>query len=113
MKSNFKEEEFNKCIEIKDNETTWIKTTHISKDKSLEELFKCFKLNPNILKTFLRLNYIPEVEDYKNYIYIMLTAFYIKKSSRIKRIQISIILGKNYVISLNHDDAQIFNPVIE
>ena len=42
----------------------------------------------------------------------MLTAFYIQKDSKIKQIQISIILGKNYVISLHHDDAKIFEPII-
>jgi magnesium transporter len=113
-KEHFKEEEeFSKCTEIKDNERTWIKITHVSKDKSVEELFKCFKLNPSVLKKVLQLNYIPEVEDYTNYIYIALTAFYVKKGSRIKRIQVSIILGENFVISLNHDDAQIFNSVIK
>ena len=109
---NFKEEDFNECPEIKDNETIWIKITHISEDKSLEDLFKCLKLNKHAFEKSLTFDYIPEIEDYKNYVYIMLTAFYIQKDSKIKRIQISIILGKNYVISLHHDDAKIFEPII-
>lgn len=110
---DFNEEIFTECPEIKENMTTWIKVTNISEDESLKKLFKCFYLNENLLKRILRIDYIPEIEDYKNYIYLQLTAFYIKKDSRIKRIQVSIILGENYIISLHHETAGMFNPIIE
>lgn len=110
-KKNFKEESYDKCPEINDNITTWIKVTHIWEDKSLKKLFKCLNLNEYAFEKILTFDYIPEVEDYKNYIYLMLTAF-IKKDSKIKRIQVSIILGKNYIISLHHDDAELFEPIM-
>lgn len=110
-KESFKEEFCDKCPEINENVTTWIKVTHIWEDKSLKKLFKCLNLNEHTFRKILTFDYIPEVEDYKNYIYLMLTAF-IKEDSKIKRIQLSIILGKNYIISLHHDDAELFEPIM-
>ncbi|WP_414468914.1 CorA family divalent cation transporter [Methanobacterium sp. ACI-7] len=109
---SFKEEILTNCPEIKENKTTWIKITNISEDKSLEELFKCLNFNQELFKKVLRLNYIPEVENYKNYLYVMLSSFDIQKDYVRKPIQVSIILGENYVISLHHDNAALFNPII-
>lgn len=106
------EEIFDKCPKINENETTWIKITYLAKNKSLKKLFKCLNLNDHILKNALTLDYIPDIEDYKDYVYIMLTAFYIKEESKIERLQVSIILGKNYMISFHQDNAEIFNSVM-
>lgn len=89
-----KEEKFDKCPQIKDDETTWIKITYLAEDKSLKKLFKCLNLNDHVLKNILTWDYIPDIEDYNDYIYIMLTAFYIQEKSKIERLQVSIILGK-------------------
>ncbi|MGZ7136308.1 MAG: magnesium/cobalt transporter CorA [Methanobacterium sp.] len=106
-----REELCHKCPEIKENETTWIEVTNISNDEYLNELFKCFKINENLLETILRIDYIPEVEDHKNYVYIQLTGFYINDDYKIESYQVSIILGKNYVISFHHDDGHSFKPL--
>ncbi|MGF7119267.1 magnesium/cobalt transporter CorA [Methanobacterium oryzae] len=109
---HLKEEKFDKCPQIENDETTWIKITYLSNDKLLKKLFKCLNLNEYVLKNVLTLDYIPDIEDYKDYLYIMLTAFYIQEKSKIERLQVSIILGKNFVISFHQDDAEIFNSVM-
>lgn len=105
---HLKEEIFTECPDIN---TTWIRITHLSSDKTTEKLFKCLNLNDYVLKKVFRLDFIPDIEDYKNYIYFPLTAFISKKTS-IKQLQVSLILGENYVISIHYDDAQIFNSVM-
>jgi magnesium transporter len=109
---HFKEEIFSECPEIKENGVTWIKITYLAEDKSLKKLIKCLNLNEHVLKRVLTLDYIPDIEDYKNYIYIKLIALNVKKKTRIERTQISIILGNNYVISIHPDNAEIFDPVM-
>ncbi len=109
---SLQEEIFSECPEIKENETTWIKITYLAEDKSLKRLIKCLNLNKHVLKRVLTFDYIPDIEDYKNYIYITLTALNIKKKTRIERTQVSLILGNNYVISIHPDNAEIFNPII-
>jgi magnesium transporter len=64
-------------------------------------------LNDHVLKNVLTLDYIPDIEDYKDYICILLTAFYIGEKSKIERLQVSIILGKNFVISIHQEDAEL------
>jgi len=109
---HFKEEIFGECPKIKENETTWIKMNYLTEDKSLKKLSKCLNLNEHVLKRVLTLDYIPDIEDYKNYIYLTLIALNVKKKTRIERTQISIILGNNYVISIHPDNAEILNPVM-
>ena len=109
---SLKEEIFSECPEIKENETTWIKITYIAEDKPLKKLIKCLNLNEHVLKRVLTFDYIPDIEDYENYIYITLIALNVKKKTRIERTQISIILGNNYVISIHPDNAEIFDPVM-
>ena len=109
---SLKEEIFGECPEIKENETTWIKMTYLAEDKSLKKLIKCLNLNERVLKRVLTFDYIPDIEDYKNYIYITLIALNVRKKTRIERTQISIILGNNYVISVHPDNAEIFDPIM-
>lgn len=109
---SLKEEIFSECPEIKENEITWVKITYLAKDKSLKKLIKCLNLNEHVLKRVLTFDYIPDIEDYKNYIYIKLIALNVKKKTRIERTQISIILGNNYVISIHPDNSEIFDPVM-
>ena len=109
---HFKEEIFSECPEIKENETTWIKITYLAEDKSLKKIIKCLNLNEHVLKRVLTFDYIPDIEDYKNYIYITLVALNVKKKTRIERTQISIILGNNYVISIHPDNAEMFDLVM-
>lgn len=54
---HFKEEIFGECPEIKENETTWIKMTYLTEDKSLKKLSKCLNLNEHVLKRVLTLDY--------------------------------------------------------
>ncbi|MGB9937137.1 MAG: magnesium/cobalt transporter CorA [Methanobacterium sp.] len=107
-----KENIITNCPETKEDEIIWIKIHRISEDNSLNNLFKCFNLNEGLLKKILTFDYIPDIEDYKNYVYIKLIAFENPKKSTINRLQVSLILGENYVISFHQDYAQIFNSVI-
>lgn len=109
---SLKEEIFSECPEIKENETTWIKITYLAEDKSLKKLIKCLNLNERVLKRVLTFDYIHDIEDYKNYIYITLIALNVKKKTRIERTQVNIILGNNYVISVHPDNDEIFDPVM-
>jgi len=109
---NFIEEDLTHCPPLKDDETTWIRITNFSSKEQLQNLLDCFRINSHLIKKIMNFDYIPDVNDYKNYLYVNLTAFYANNDSTVNPVEISIILGKNYVISLHQDDATLFNKIM-
>ncbi len=55
-------------------EVTWINVTGVSKVKDLEKLGECFKIHPLVLEDILEVGQRPKVEDYDDYLYIVLNS---------------------------------------
>ncbi|MCJ7472874.1 MAG: magnesium/cobalt transporter CorA [Actinobacteria bacterium] len=103
------------CIIYKDKPTiTWINVDGIENTQVLKDLGECFSIHPLTLEDILNTDQRPKLEDYENYIYIVLKMLsYDEKEEEISSEQVSLILGKNYVISLQESEGDIFNPIRE
>ena len=53
-------------------EVTWINVSGISQVKDLEKVGECFKLHPLVLEDILNVDQRPKIEDYEDYLYIVL-----------------------------------------
>jgi magnesium transporter len=101
---------FQECPVIsQDNATvTWINVNGLHDTRNLEELGACFHLHPLVLEDILNTDQRPKLDDYGDYLFIVLKMLQIQKGSgEIVAEQISFIVGSNYVISLqenSHDD---------
>ena len=116
--TNFLEEELKsveECFSFKDKPTvTWINVDGIHQIEILEKLGECFGLHPLILEDILNTDQRPKIEDFDDYIYIVLKMLsYNDKSSMIVTEQISLILGPNFVISFQERGGDVFNPIRE
>jgi len=93
---------------------TWINVSGISQVGNLEKLGECFKLHPLVLEDILNIDQRPKVEDYGDYLFIVL-----KKidqdpgTGEIAADQISLVLGANYLLSFEEGDGEIFAPIRE
>jgi magnesium transporter len=104
------------CRQFKDSPTvTWIHINGIHDTRTLEELGTIFGLHPLILEDILNTDQRPKIEDFCEYIYIVLKAFYDHgaDNSQITSEQISIVLGPKFVISFQEKDTDIFKPIRE
>jgi magnesium transporter len=116
--NNYQESEIptlTQCPVIKNDPTvTWINVNGISHISNLEKLGECFELHPLVLEDIVNVDSRPKVEDYENYLFIILKSLkYDDKSNEVKVDQISLILGENYVISFHESDGDIFKPLQE
>lgn len=94
--------------------TTWIHICGIHDIKIVEELGKHFKLHPLMLEDIVTSGQRSKLDDYKENIYIVVRLLiYDDKKDEIADEQVSIILGKNYVISFSETKKDIFEPVLE
>lgn len=92
----------------------WIDVSGISHVDNLERLGECFKLHPLVLEDILNVDQRPKVEDYEDYLYLVLKAISSPPEDEdIVAEQISLILGHNYVLSFHENDEDLFKPIRE
>ena len=80
----------------------------------LEKIGKHFDIHPLTLEDILNTNQRPKLDEYPNYLYIVLRMFFLdEKDKSLKNEQVSLILTKNFVITFLEDAGDVFDPVRE
>ena len=115
---NFQEREIKSIEEsfsFKDKPTvTWINIEGIHRTDIIQKLGDCYGFHPLVLEDILNTDQRPKMEDYKDYLYIVLKMLSNNKGPEIIVEQVSLILGSNFVISFQEGVAgDVFNPVRE
>lgn len=103
------------CFEFKDNEnTTWINIDGLRK-KDVEEIALKFDIHNLIIEDILSINQRPKMDEINGILYCLLNMLYYNdNTTTVEQEQISIILGKNYVLSFQEDARRdVFNPLRE
>jgi magnesium transporter len=108
-------ETIDECFLFKNKPTvTWINIDGLHQVEILERLGECYGLHPLVLEDILNTDQRPKMEDYGEYIYIVLKDLdYDDKSSEIEPEQISLILGSNFVFSFQEREGDTFNTIRE
>ena len=103
------------CFPYKDKSTiTWINIDGVHEVKVIEEIGKHFNLHPLILEDIVDTDQRPKIKDFGDYIFIILKMLYCnKKGNAIRVEQVSLILGKNYVISFQEREGDVFSFIRE
>ena len=103
------------CFPFKDKPTnTWINIEGIHDVRVLERLGECYGFHSLILEDILNTDQRPKMEDHGEYIYVVLKMLNSDKNNSVVIEQISLLLGKNFVISLQEGlEGDVFNPVRE
>jgi len=100
---------------FKDKPTvTWINIDGLHQLDIIEKLGAHFGLHPLLLEDISNTEQRPKMEDYGDYIFIVLKMLYRHDNSgEIEGEQVSLILGANFVISLQEREGDVFDPVRE
>lgn len=108
-------EKIEKCFPFKDKPTvTWINIDGLHSIELIEKLGKHFNLHPLILEDILNTGQRPKIEDFENYIFVVLKMlYYDEKEDEIRTEQVSLILGHNCVISFQEKTGDVFDHVRE
>lgn len=102
-------------LTFKTSETTsWINIDGVHDVNILETIGKHFEIHPLTLEDILNTNQRPKIDEYPNYLYIVLRMFFLdEKDKSLKNEQVSLILTKNYLITFLEDAGDVFDPVRE
>ena len=101
------------CLLLKARPTvTWINVAGLHQIEVLEKLNECFGLHPLVLEDILNTTQRPKMEDFGEYIYIVLKMIYLPgPGQEAVTEQVSLILGPNYLISFQEAGGDVFDPI--
>jgi magnesium transporter len=92
----------------------WINIAGLSNTGIINEIGRHFDLHPLNLEDILNTGQRPKVEDHGTYAYIVLKMLSPDGGKyRVQYEQISLILGKNFVLSFMESEQDVFDPVRE
>jgi magnesium transporter len=93
---------------------TWINVSGIHQVKNLEKLGECFNIHPLVLEDILEVGQRPKIEDYDDYLYIVLHFIRpVAEGEELVSEEISLVLGPHYVLSFHEGEGDLFAPVRE
>jgi magnesium transporter len=93
---------------------TWINVNGVSQVKDLEKLGEHYKIHPLVLEDILEVGQRPKVEDYDDYLYVVLNSIRpIAVGEELVAEEISLVLGPHYLLSFYAGDDDLFAPVRE
>lgn len=103
------------CIPYKNKPTvTWINVDGVHNVPVLEKLGECFGLHRLVMEDILNTDQRPKVEDFGEYLYIVLKMLSNGKNGEIVTEQISIVAGSNFVLSFQEGvEGDVFNLIRE
>jgi len=104
------------CASFQDQASTvWINVSGLHQVEILEKLNNCFQLHPLVLEDILNTDQRPKMEDFGNYLYIVLKALYLigDREDVADSEQVSLILGPNFVLSFEEKEGPLFEAIRE
>jgi magnesium transporter len=99
------------CFLAHHTAVTWINVDGVHQVDIVEKLGEHFSIHPLVLEDIVTAGQRPKVEDYGNYLYIVMKV--ISGDKEIYTEQISFILGETYLISFQEKESTISDTVKE
>lgn len=102
-------------ISNKENNNLWIDVEGVHKSQTIENIGKKFNFHPLLIEDILNTTQKPKYEYYEhnNHLFVILKMIHFDPDElEIKTEQVSLVLGKNFVISFQEKDGKdIFIPI--
>lgn len=90
----------------------WLNSDGIHDTATIEALGKAFNIYPLVLEDILNTNSRPKLDDYADYLFIVLKMLSIPQGTNgLKSEQISLVLGRNFLLSFQEDEFDLFDPI--
>lgn len=96
---------------------SWINIDGLNNTVEIEKLGKYYGLHPLLLEDIVNTNQRPKIDEYPDYVFMVVKMLYFPKSSADKSIQslviehISLVMGKDYILTFQESGGDVFEGV--
>jgi magnesium transporter len=91
---------------------TWININGLNDIEMIQEIGQVFELHPLVMEDLLNTGQRPKLEEFDDYIFIVLKMVrFDKETETISNEQLSMILGKHFLLTFQEQPREIFGPV--
>ncbi|MBN1327039.1 MAG: magnesium/cobalt transporter CorA [Candidatus Cloacimonetes bacterium] len=112
MEEDILEEHQDFLPDERENAVTWINLNAIHEPELIGKIGESLDLHLLTLEDILNTGQRPKMEDFEEYIYIVIKMLTFNETeSQVDVEQISVILGKNYVISFQEKEGDVFDEI--
>lgn len=103
------------CFPFKDKDSiTWININGVHNTDIIEDIGGYFGLHPLVMEDIGNTTQRPKVEDFDKHIFVVIKMiYYDNKGEELEVEQVSLILGRNFVISFQEREGDVFDAVRE
>ena len=91
----------------------WVALTGLHDLDVLKRVGDAFGLHPLVVEDIANTEQRPKVEDYGDYLYIVFKMLGYEEKQGVTSEQVSVVLGRNFVISFQEREGAIFDPIRE
>ncbi|WP_299126355.1 magnesium/cobalt transporter CorA [uncultured Winogradskyella sp.] len=92
---------------------TWINVDGLKYTDQIENIGKQYNLHPLVLEDIVNTTQRPKIDEYEDYLFVVLKMLYYDNDENIVIEQVSFVLGKNYVITFQESEGDVFGTIRE
>lgn len=104
--------ELDELVIVKDNSVKWLEITSLDNIELINQICKKFNIHPLVLEDILSEDHMPKLEDYEEYLFLIVEGLNLRDDSELEVEQFSFILFENLVISFQQRDSNPFETVL-
>jgi magnesium transporter len=92
---------------------TWINVDGLKHTREIENIGRQYDLHPLVLEDIVNTTQRPKIDEYDDYLFVVLKMLYYDQDENIVIEQVSLVLGKNYVITFQESEGDVFGTIRE
>lgn len=96
---------------LPEDSVTWVNIGGVHHVDLLESVGKQFQLHPLLLEDIANTDQRPKLDDYENYLFLVLKMLTTSQRGEMQVEQVSFVLGRNFVLSFQEDGSDVFESV--
>ncbi|MCX6650975.1 MAG: magnesium/cobalt transporter CorA [Methanomassiliicoccales archaeon] len=98
------------CLPLRDSPSvTWLNFSGMANVDMVRQLGEAFGLHPLVMEDILHMGQRPKLEMYDKYVYLVVKMIYRRENDKeVTYEQLSLVLGKNYVLSFQEREGDVF-----
>lgn len=102
------------AVNYKDTDSvTWINVDGLQHIDKIEDIGKQYDLHPLVLEDIVNTTQRPKIDEYEDYLFVVLKMLYYDANEEIVIEQVSFVLGKNYVLTFQEAEGDVFGTIRE